>query len=131
MNAYCRNNPVNCFDPTGEWCHALEGGRSGPMCPVNMVTGFCSVCHSWDCCKPSKKPNKNSTNKTTTSNTQQDRFNNGENIANTFVGGTKAGLNVIGKNLDASGAATLSGASYAVTAPVAMTFHWINPSLTN
>ena len=128
MNVYCKNNPVNCFDPTGEWCHALESGRMGPMCPVNMVTGYCSVCHSWDCCKPPKKPNNNNTTNTTP---KQDKFNTGENISNAFVGGVKTAVNVVGKNLDAAGAATLSGTSYAVTAPVAMTFHWINPSLTN
>ena len=120
MNIYCKNNPVNCFEQTGEWCHVLEGGRMGPMCPVNMVTVYCPVCHSWDCCKPPQKPNKN--NNTTNTTPKQDKFNTGENISNAFVGGVKTAVNVLGKNLDAAGAAALSGTSYAVTAPVAMTY---------
>ncbi len=52
MNAYCKNNPINCVDPTGTKCHALEGGRSGPECPFNLKTGYCMVCHKKDCCYP-------------------------------------------------------------------------------
>lgn len=42
----------------------------------------------------------------------------------------KTAVNLIGKDLEATSAAALSGASYAVTAPVAITFHGISPGLT-
>lgn len=97
------------------------------------VPGAPYYCYKCGNCDPSYSPtysNKKPVHKTTTSTTQQDKFNTGENISNVFVGSMKTAVNLIGKDLEATSAAALSSASYAVTAPVAITFHWINPGLT-
>ena len=51
MFMYCNNNPVLYSDPTGTICHILEGGRSGPLCPFDFLSGKCRVCGVEECCQ--------------------------------------------------------------------------------